>query len=521
MTGGLIQIASLGTQDTYLTGNPKITYFESVYKRHTNFASEFIELSFNGVINFGNKINIKIPRSADLISKMCVIVKLNEITNLDNNFAWVKRLGHALLKNITISIGGNIIDSQCGLWLDIWYELTKKKDHEKGYNIMIGNIKKMIKYNKKDKPEYTLYIPLQFWFNKFYNLSIPIICLNQNYDININLHLEDLQKLIIVSKNFNYDSFCKKEIIKNVSLLVNYIYLDDDERKKFTNSSHEYLIDQIQKIGPYKINNKSEKYKINFNFNKSIKELFWVTRYYTTGQQYLFYDPLVKKNPKNCLENASKKIIIESISDDNSLNIDAIKIFPYTKVSIGSLYICNKRKSIMFINTKSLIYNNVNYLDKISATIIIDEDISIDIIKTDLTIYDISIPVCKFIDTRFTKHDPMVYDPFNYGLLLDGSINPTKYGKILFGIETRVDKREGEYFNYVEPEKRHSCIPKDGLNIYSFSLYPEEFQPSGAATIKFEMDLELWNKQIGGNLTILCCNYNILRVNSGIIGLAF
>lgn len=519
MTGGLIQIIGHGTQDTYLVGDPTITFFESVYKRHTNFASEFIELPFNGVLNFGNKVNVKISRNADLISKMCIIVRLNKVINNGNNFAWVKRLGHAILKEVTISIGGTIIDTQFGLWLDIWYELAKKKNHAEGYNIMIGNVEEMIKYNKKDKPEYNLYIPLQFWFNRFYNLAVPIICLNNNYDINVSFSIEDLEKLIIVSNNFDYNTFCKENLIKDITLLVNYIYLDNIERKKFMDSSHEYLIDQVQQVGPYKIKNENCKYKMNFN--KLVKEIFWVTRKYMKGDEYLYYDPnITSKTINKVLTNASKKIVSECISYIE-INDCWVKVFPYSKVCVDNLFICNKRKEPIYVNSNSLIYDGVNLINKISATITIDDKIIVDIIDTKITIFDLSIPVSKYVDTRCLKHDPKIYDQFNYGLLIDGSINPTSYGKIIFDNIDRVDKREGEYFNYIEPEKRHSCLPKDGLNVYSFSLYPEEFQPSGAANIRFDTYLDLYSKELNGELTILCSNYNVLRISGGILDMAF
>ena len=69
MPGGLLQIVAYGPQDVYLTGNPQITFFKVVYRRHTNFALETIRNNFAAKPNFGSLTSVTIERSADLISK--------------------------------------------------------------------------------------------------------------------------------------------------------------------------------------------------------------------------------------------------------------------------------------------------------------------------------------------------------------------------------------------------------------------------------------------------------------------
>lgn len=529
MRGGLIQIATRGCQDLYLSGQPEITFFKAVYKRHTNFANEYRELPFVGEIAFGNKLHVKIDKNADLVSKMCVRIKLGKVVSDGNNFAWTKRLGHAMLKTIDITIGNNIIDHQCGTWLDIWYELTKKGNHEKGYDIMIGNIREMIEYNTEAKPEYVLYVPLQFWFTKFYNQSIPIIALN-NQDINIIIEIEKLEKLIITSKNFTSNDSIK---IQDISLLVNYIYLDNVERTKFAKSSHQYLIEQVENIVQVKVRSNVEKYKIHFN--KLVKEMFWISKKFAAGDPYIYYEPNIrKKDYTKFINRASKKLLYESITLDlsdtnNCANSERyVKIFPYAKQSVNLVYFYNKSKYIVYYNSSSLLYKDFNYLDSIGAEVIVGADkiISIMNITSGLTISDLSISTKHMCDTRFENHDPMVWDHFNYGMNIDGTINITKYAELTFNGETRVNQREGEYFNYIEPEKRHSNIPKDGINIYSFSIYPEEYQPSGYVNFG-QFDNVVWELQyrskinIADNIETLfyCTNYNYLKFADGVSGL--
>lgn len=531
MPGGLIQIVSHGKQDLFLSGSPTITFFDAVYKRHTNFASEFIDLSFSGNLNPGNRISLKIPRSGDLISKMAVSINIKSITP-SSNFAWVKKLGHAILKEIEIYIGGKQYDIQYGLWLDIWYSLAGKKDHEFGYNVLIGNVKELTKYNKKKKPEYNLIIPLQFWFNRFYSSSIPLIAIQQDYDVEIRILLEDLNKLIIVDSCTDIENYGdgNGSVIKDISLLTNYIYLDSYEREKFVKKlEHQYLIEQLQLIGP----NSTKIEKNRINFNRTVKEIVWVTQCYNSGIEYLYYDNIF--NDKT-IKKAASKLLYESFYNTDSYDsascnsISLIKVMPYDKKRICDLYIFNKTNKAMYFNEDSLVIRcEESLVKKISAEIIIsDTDIDIKVLSTSITIDDLSTPISEMRDGRNKGRvrDPIVYDHFNYGVNIDGSINPTERARIVFNDIVRVDDREGDYYNYIEPEKRHSCIPCPGVNNYSFSLFPEEFQPSGSANIRYNdtfIDITYRTERVNPDrckTSIFGTNYNVMRISQGYCDMA-
>ena len=188
MTGGLMQLVAYGAQDVYLTGNPQITYFKVVYRRHTNFSMEVIEHTLDGTPDFGRKSTVDILRNGDLCTKILLKIRLNAVRlALNNNssrlsVAWVRRLGHALLKSVEVEIGGSQIDKQYGVWLDIWYELTHTTMQERGYKNMIGDVEELTKLTAVPSeteseilPEYTLYVPLQFWFNRNTGLALPLI----------------------------------------------------------------------------------------------------------------------------------------------------------------------------------------------------------------------------------------------------------------------------------------------------------------------------------------------------------
>lgn len=213
------------------------------------------------------------------------IILNNDAMNPHYKFAWVDRIGHAILDYIDISIGGERIDRQYGTWINIWYELSGKKNQSDIYMKMIGQVSELTNFDRNEKPEYTLYIPLQFWFNRFNGLSIPLVAL-QYADVNIAVKLKKFRECAYIEDTFDFfdyvnfdnlinepDSMGRKRVLE-ASLLVDYIYLDSLERKKFAQSSHEYLIDQVQVLYLEGINN--EHTQIELDFYHPCKEIIWV-----------------------------------------------------------------------------------------------------------------------------------------------------------------------------------------------------------------------------------------------------
>ena len=145
MGGGLMQLVAYGAQDIYLTGNPQITFFKVVYRRHTNFSMESIEQTFNGAADFGKKVTCTISRNGDLIHRIYLQVTLPriELTGSTDRFRWLNWIGHVLVKNVEIEIGGQRIDKHYGDWLHIWNELTQESGHQVGYASMVGNVPRL------------------------------------------------------------------------------------------------------------------------------------------------------------------------------------------------------------------------------------------------------------------------------------------------------------------------------------------------------------------------------------------
>ena len=254
MGGGLMQLVAYGAQDVYLTGNPQITYFKVVYRRHTNFSMESIEQTFNGTVGCGKKVTTTISRNGDLIHKMYVQMAIKS----DENGGIALNTGHAALAEIEIEIGGQRIDKHYSQWLDIWADLTVPKGKRNGYNVMIGS-------DGNTTIADTLYVPLQFWFCRNPGLALPLIAL-QYHEVKINITFAATSDLGTGSGGI------KEAKILNASLWVDYIYLDTDERRRFAQVSHEYLIEQLQFTGI----EDSASTTHRLNLNHPVKELIWV-----------------------------------------------------------------------------------------------------------------------------------------------------------------------------------------------------------------------------------------------------
>jgi hypothetical protein len=552
MTGGLMQLVAYGAQDVYLTGNPQITFFKIVYRRHTNFSIESIEHSVIGEPRFGRRITVTFTRNADLINKIYVKIILNEVNiPVNNKFAWVRRIGHALIRQVEFELGGTILDRHYGTWLDVWYELARSGDHERGYAHMIGDIPELTTYNGITKPEYTLFVPLQFWFNRHVGLSIPLIAL-QYHDARIHIEFNEKEKVIVKDCNFDDTSI----ELKDTTLLVNYIYLDSEERRRFAQVGHEYLIEQIQFNGVEPVLSLVTTYKLDYNH--PTKELIWAMKNgnYISGKRFIFYTDKdswdeCDQTDIDCLtpiEEASCKIITESISviDDPTASVGGTwtevfngTVITPTTATIGTINITNKNDAPVYVNPESLKIGDYGITDKINADVTVDADgnIIVNTVKTSLTVRDFSVPHEFMTDTRVNVCDPLVNQYNNYGILIDGTVNPIQFGLLKLNGHDRFDEREGAYFNYVQPAQHHSNTPADGINVYSFALFPEQHQPSGSANLSRIDDTVLTLRFLdstsstnlpslnflndGNELWVFATNYNILRIMSGLGGLAY
>jgi hypothetical protein len=386
MGGGLMQLVAYGAQDIYLTGNPQITFFKVVYRRHTNFSMESIEQTFNGSADFGKKVSVTVSRNGDLITK-CYLNASLPLQDVANDY--ISEVGHYLMKSCEVEIGGQRIDKHYGAWLAIWSSLSTPAGKEAEY------LSSMIEGGKTLNNDRECVIPLQFWFCRHTGLALPLIAL-QYHEVKFAIEFESLANLCVAG----HATIAPTGSIGSCSMYVDYIYLDTEERRRFAQISHEYLIEQLQYTGDESLSGTSNRVKLNFNH--PVKELIWVCE-----------------------------------SSSNTLG---------------------------------------NFTDTVAAN----------------------------------------------------GANPCEKAKLQLNGHDRFSERNGQYFNIVQPFQHHSNIPATGINCYSFALKPEEQQPSGSANMSRidNATLQLTVSSAMAGLAnpvakVFATNYNVLRIMSGMGGLAY
>lgn len=277
--GAVFQLAAYGTQDLYITGNPQVTHFKSVIKRHTNFSMELVENHVDGKLAFGQKIQCKLRRIGDLVHQVYIKVKIPKIQQYqgENNLytSWVNALGYSMIEYIEIQIGDRVIDKHYGQWMNIWSELSVNASKKDLLNSMVGKHDFFTPTTQNGPLE--LYIPLNFWFCKDIGSSLPLVAL-QHQDVRFNIKIRELSKLWVS----NDTEFAKQIIPENIKfdefvLLANYIFLDTDERKYFAKNKHFYLIEQLQH-SIQSIDITRTENVIDLPFNHPVKELIWVVQ---------------------------------------------------------------------------------------------------------------------------------------------------------------------------------------------------------------------------------------------------
>jgi len=259
MGGGLMQLVAYGAQDIYLTGNPQITFFKVVYRRHTNFSMEAIEQTWNGSSAADGRCTATISRNGDLVHSMYLEV---EGTTTSTDAGEIDNIGAKGVTSIEIEIGGQKIDKHTGLWLETWAELTQPNSAGTvgtlGANTgtLFQNMSGMggSAWAVNTTP---IHVPLQFWFCRNPGLALPLIALQYH---EVKVILEHQFKSLFST-------------LTNNKLWCDYIYLDTDERRRFAQVSHEYLIEQLQYQSLSGGDNAGSS---DLNFNHPVKELIWV-----------------------------------------------------------------------------------------------------------------------------------------------------------------------------------------------------------------------------------------------------
>ena len=425
MAGGLMQLVAYGAQDVYLTGNPKVTFFQAVYKRHTNFAMETIEQTINGTAASSGRVSVTIARNGDLIGDMYLEATTKSLTNISGASEDTNWVAERIVSTAELSIGGQRIDKHYQRWWRLYSELYLSEGNKLTYGKMTTN---PVASSTKQ-----VYLPLIFFFNRNPGLALPLIAL-QYHEVRIDIDLTS-----------EFDTY-----VSGLKVWGNYMYLDTEERRRFAQKGHEYLIEQVQHTGTDSLTESGTK-QVRLSYNHPVKELVW------------------------CVNGGSAD-------------------------STGLWNFCsNAAAADVIVDCNPAVGTNGQVVPGQSGQPLI----------------------CLGTATDTWQEDGAV--------TATASVGPVDTFKLVLNGQDRFKEQSGKYFNQVQPFQHHSGSPCPGIYSYSFALKPEEHQPTGtcnfsridnaqvAIKLKDLADTSLATP----SLDMFAVNYNVLRVQSGMGGLAF
>jgi hypothetical protein len=532
-----MQLVAYGAQDVFLTGTPEITFWKVSYRRHTNFAMESIEQTFSGQADFGRRVTCTIARNGDMAFRTYLQVTLPEINQVmapsnGNVYArWLDFPGEQLISQVEVEIGGQRIDRHYGDWMHIWNQLTLSSEQQKGYYKMIGHTTQLTYITdptfadvtgpcastggpsqvcapRRALPETTLYIPLLFWFNRNPGLALPLIAL-QFHEVKINIDFRPIGECLWAVRNLTENAGslsvpqAYQQSLVAASLYIDYVFLDTDERRKFAQNPHEYLIEQLQFTGDESVGSSSNKIKLNFNH--PCKELIWVVQ--------------PDANVDYCSSLEGGQTLFKTLGAQPFNYTDAIDALPNAIHAFGGPLETSGTNA--FINASGL-FQMGGAIDT-SATSNNGQwggaSTPLDFANPDGS----AITGSSVSDAGTFVLAETALDMHCWGE------NPVVTAKLQLNGQDRFSEREGSYFDVVQPFQHHTRHPDTGINVYSFALRPEEHQPSGTCNFSridnAVLQLVLSSPTVSGTATakvrVYAVNYNVLRVMSGMPGVAY
>jgi hypothetical protein len=568
MTGGLMQLVAYGAQDVYLTGNPEITFFKAVHKRHTNFACEVIPQTFNGNTDFGTTAHCKIARQGDLVTRMYLRATVHaQGTSAVAPFAWVANLGFHILDSVEIQIGGQRIDKHYSQWLEIWHQLTNDAAHVKGLGEMLGNggnNQSFTHFNAADTNErkVELFLPLQFWFNRNVGNALPLIAL-QYHEVEVICKFANATQSYI---KYNTPSMTVTPSFAKCDLLVEYIYLDTDERKRFAQQKHEYLIEQVQDLRGKSVTANASSATVDLHFNHPCKALYWVNPpnyHHDINTQHL------GSNFKTWLNN----FVLRYCANNTAIPTEGIVTYSMRSNGqiVGSLVSSPDTRNGSIVNTAYApsenenfsqllqIFNSLNIQLKnpTGASLTIDNTTTptgwTDLVTLNpfriafsMDPYGIAFQALPHLvsrtlgqlDTAGTGANDVFSTVTSTSVLVTQVVGSShefssgvghgqtiKSAQLKMNGQDRFETLPAEYFNNIQAYQHHSNTPAHGVYMYSFALNPEDQQPSGTCNFSridnSQLILNMNANNPASQVSVYAVNYNVLRITSGMGGLAY
>ena len=566
MAGGLIQLVAYGAQDVYLTGNPQITYFKVVYRRHTNFSMESIKQTVNGDTTIGtsgvNNIgSVVISRNGDLISKIFIKCNTDNVQGV---------CGDHLIDEVEVEIGGHRIDKHFREWNQIWSELTIPESKSNGFKYMTGSFNNDT-VTSGDSGQSSIIYPLNFWFCRNPGLALPLIAL-QYHEVELKIKWG----IGLYNSSLNENLTRKEETLQSsiieAEVWVDYIFLDTDERRRFTQVSHEYLIEQLQLQNEKNENKKTFK----LNFEHPVKEIIWTNpsdtpmttqktrieinghdRFVAQSKEYFqIYQPLNYHTSipgYNIKEVELPKMLSKPIHVLSGT--DVCKINSHTLDTNGTFLIKSQTTDNLEIYSGSSLANILKVGDILEIEYCIKSSTDLSTTATTLTVSASEIVSTFTVTPAAVPENSETAATSSFNRVDANSITASEEKNIIIkatilgiGSETasgikkytigfnvtsgtgltidtpQASQNGGGHISIIartqNPQSRCSQLKKD-INVYSFALNPEEHQPTGTCNFSRIDSSKLIMSSLTKISNIYAVNYNVLRIMSGMAGLAY
>jgi len=470
--GALLQLVAYGAQDVFLTGKPTVTFFQTVYKRHTNFSMEAIPQTLAGQPNPGGLVSVTLARTGDLIGDMWVTLQPTPTSSAqlttNNNVADMCWVAERAFNSVELFIGGQSIDKHYQLWFRLYAECfldeSKKSNYGKLTSLPVPN-------NVNQTSTGYVYLPLLFFFNRNPGLFLPLIAL-QYHEVRIDFTL--------TSTYANYFGS------NPPAVWANYVYLDKEERDKFATKNQEYLIEQVQHVNGDPVGSSTENTPsvIRMQYNHPVKELIWV-----------YQNSAPSSNP-NAMWNFSSNVANVNVTiDTNNLAQSGALTQPHN-TGCPNLFIPSVLSSPLYSTAAGSVAQN--------GTIFAQANV----LAGNVLWVESGLPQYGTANVTYGQE-----------------VGPLHKFKLILNGTDRATEQFGKYYNQYQPYQYHAGHPYPGIYIYSFALKPEDLQPSGSCNFsRIDMAQVAVSFKTGMPSLVqqmFAVNYNILRIASGMGGLAF
>jgi hypothetical protein len=459
-----MQLVAYGAQDVYLTGNPKVTFFQAVYKRHTNFAMELIQQTTNGSPSSSGRVSVTIARNGDLVGNMHVaLIPVSNVLTSNNAVFDTNWVAERAIASVELTIGGQRIDKHYQTWWRLYAEVFLNESDKYAWGKMTTAANPMATSASALSPS-KVYLPLLFFFNRNPGLYLPLIAL-QYHEVRLDFDLTAYYTSYFGTTNA-------------FEVWANYVYLDTEERRRFAQKGHEYLIEQVQHTGGDQLTSSATGSEgavqlVRLSFNHPVKELVWC---YTnsaasaTAQLNAMWNFCTSTGNVNVSSNVLTLQASNNYVMPNTTGVpQLISTAGVTGVSLG-------------LGVGAGFTGNAYWIEQGTQVV-------------------------------STSTVPGV------------EVGPLHYFKVILNGQDRFKEQLGNYFNQVQPFYHHTGTPYPGIYVYSFALQPEEHQPTGTCNFSridnAQVSVQLKSASSATLQKLFAVNYNILRIQSGMGGLAF